>query len=300
MLPSFIFQNHYLKSLRLFLLIALLVGFADSEMAAQRRLPERPIPYTELEREEGIERLREMRQMGIGGVYSLLAEVRVMPRRGKENRFQGQVWGAHNEFGPVYRYEFWDREKSEKGILRFLIQNGENPSIWFYDTADPDSGVRKIPTEELFTPIGEMDFTPFDLQLPFVYWDNFTYEGLSRVRGRSSHRFLMEPPASLSEAFPWLEGVRMFLDAEFNAMTGAEVVGEDGVTLRAFNIIDIKRVEDQWLIKTIDFRNETSGDKTRLSIGAAALNLEEKRFQFTPEMLERPFPSVPREEFVIF
>jgi len=299
-LPSLISDQRRLKSLRFFLFFVLIVGFAGSEAEAQRRLPQRPIPYTELEQEEGVARLREMRQLGITGVYSLLAEVRVMPRRGKESRFQGQVWGTRNEIGPIYRYEFWDRENAEKGTLRFLVQNGEDRSIWVFDTADSEAGLREIPIEELFTPIEGMEFTPFDLQLPFIYWEHFSYEGLSRVRGRSSHGFLMKPPQALAEAFPWLEGVRMFLDAEFNAMTGAEIVGEKGKVLRAFNIIDIKRVDDQWLLKTVDYRNETSGDKTRLSIGAAALGLEEHRFRFTPEMLEEPFPAISRDEFVIF
>lgn len=277
-----------------------LLGVVLPEASGQRRLPPRSIPYSELEREEGIARLEEMRQMGIEGVYSFLFELRVMPRRGEEKRFQGQMWGSRNALGPVYRYEIWSREESDSRVLRFLVQNGSAPGIWMYDTAAPEAGVRELPREELFSPIEGMDFTPFDLQMPFVYWEDFAYEGLSRVRGRSSHGFLMNPPSGLAGEFPWLAGVRMFLDAEFNALTGAEVVGEEGKVLRSFNIIEIKRVEEQWLVKTIDFRNEETGNKTRLSIGAAALNLAEDRFAFTPETLARAFPSVSRDEFTFF
>src|SRR5690606_23905200 len=120
------------------------------------------------------------------------------------------------------------------------------------------------------------------------------------VRGRSSHGFLMYPPAEVAAAFPWLEGVRMFLDAEFNALTGAELVGEENEVLRSFNIIDIKRVDDEWIVKTIDYRNRSSGDKTRLSIGGAVLDLPEAPFSFKPEALEDSFPTVPREDFSFF
>lgn len=267
---------------------------------AQRRLAPRPIPYSELEREEGIERLEEMRQVGIPGVYSFLFDLRVMPRRGEEARFQGQMWGGRTEKGPVFRYEIWSPGDQDRRVRRFLVQNGPNPAIWTYDTSHAEGEVCELPLSDLFTPIEGTDFTPFDLQMPFVYWEEFAYEGLSRVRGRSSHGFLMVPPAEVAAEFPWLEGVRMFLDAEFNALTGAELVGKGNEVLRSFNIIEIKRVDDQWIVKTIDYRNRKSGDKTRLSIGGALLNLAGPSFPFTPEALETPFPTVPREEFSFF
>jgi len=287
-------------SLLLGILLCGFVFFGATESTAQRRLPPRPIPYSELDKEEGIARLEEMRRMGVPGVYSFLFELRYMPRRGKEKRFRGQMWGARNESGPVFRYELWSPGKEDEQILRFLVQNGPEPSVWTFDTAAPGQGVREIPIEELLTPVGEMEFTPFDLQMPFVYWPNFSYEGLSRVRGRSSHGFFMKPPAEFAAAHPELKGVRMFLDAEFNAMTGAELVGEGDQVWLSFNIIEIKRVGDQWLVKTIDFLDRKDGDKTRLSVGAAALDLAPERFRFSADALAEPFTSVPREDFTFF
>jgi len=291
--------SRFFLNCRLLLLSGLAVLLSVSILEAQRRLPPRQIPYTELEREEGMARLAEMRELGVEGVYTLLFEIRVMPRRGEEKRFQGQLWGSRNAAGPVFRYEIWDPENENAGTERLLVQSGGDPSVWMVNSSDLENGVRQISEEEIFEPLGELEVAPFDFQLPFVYWKEFEYEGLSRVRGRSSHGFLMKPPGRLSDEFPWLKGVRMFLDAEFNAMTGAEIVGEKGV-LRSFNIIDIKKVGDQWIVKTIDFRDETTGDKSRLRIGAAALDLDEEMFDFSPDGLLRAFPAVSRDEFDFF
>lgn len=273
---------------------------ALQRVEAQRRLAPRPIPYSELDRHEGEQRLEEMRQLGIDGVYTFLFELRVMPRRGEEQSFRGQMWGSRTAAGPIFRYDIWEPGKQEQRVLRFLAQNGPEPAIWMYDTAEPGAEVRQLEQADLFEPIQGTDFVPFDLQMPFIYWEEFAYEGLRRVRGRSSHGFLMYAPDDLKEEFPWLEGVRMYLDAEFNALTGAEIVDSRGRNLRSFNIIEIKRVGDQWIVKTIDYRDRRTGDKTRLAIRGAAMDLPEDFFEFVPEALAEPFPTLPRERFQFF
>ncbi len=290
----------YRRWLPLVSILAAICCGTFTSLEAQRRLGPRPIPYSELDREEGERRLAEMRQMGIEGVYSFLFELRVMPRRGKETVFRGQMWGSRNDAGPVYRYDIWEPGRQEERVLRFLIQNGPRPEMWVYDSPEAENGVRLVGVEEIFAPIPGTSFVPFDLQMPFIYWEDFSYEGLSRVRGRSSHGFLMEPPAAVAEEHSWLRGVRMFIDAEFNAMTGAEIAGTDGEVLRAFNIIDIKGIDDQWFPKTIDFRDETTGNKTRLSLQAAAMRLPREPFSFSPETLAEPLPALPRERFTFF
>lgn len=272
----------------------------SNPLEAQRRIQPRPIPYSELEREEGELRLAEMRQMGIEGVYSFLFELRVMPRRGEDRRLTGQLWGSRNLAGPVFRYEFRSSDGDDDRVLRFLVQNGFAPSIWSYDTAADGPEVQQLGLEELFTEIQDTDFTAFDLQMPYIFWPDFAYEGLSRVRGRSSHGFLTYPPANFQAAHPWLEAVRIFLDAEFNALTGAEILGEGGEVLRSFTIMEIKRVEAEWIVKTIDYRDRVTGDKTRLSIRGATFGLPEDEFRFSPSELERPFPRIPRDQFSLF
>ena len=276
------------------------LGGMSLPLEAQRRIQPRPIPYSELEREQGEQRLAEMRQMGIEGVYSFLFELRVMPRRGEDRRLTGQLWGSRSPAGPVFRYEFRSPEAADERPLRFLVQNGFAPEIWSHDTGEAVPETRKLTLGQLFSEIKGTDFTAFDLQMPYIFWLDFAYEGLSRVRGRSSHGFLMYPPPNFQAAYPWLEGVRIFLDAEFNALTGAEVLGAGGEVLRSFNIMEIKRVEEEWIVKTIDYRDRVTGDKTRLSIRGAAFGLLQDDFPFSPDELEQPFPRIPRDQFSLF
>jgi hypothetical protein len=70
--------------------------------------------------------------------------------------------------------------------------------------------------------------------------------------------------------------------------------------LRSFNIIDIKGLDDQWFPKTIDYHDRRTGDKTRLAIQGAALNLPPAAFPFFPEALNQPFPTLPRERITFF
>lgn len=238
--------------------------------------------------------------MGIPGVNSFRFELRVMPRRGSERVFHGQLWSSQHAEGPVYRYEIWEPGRQQDGILRFLAQNGPNPMLWVFDTSEENCEVRKLEQADLFNRIKGTDFVPFDLQMPFLYWEDFAYEGLRRVRGRSSHVFLMYAPDELKSAFPWIEGVRIFLDAEFNAVTSAELVDAEGEVLRSFGLVDLKRVGDEWIPKTLDYRDRRTGDRTRFSIRGAAMNLPEKNFEFKPEALAEPFPVLPRERFTFF
>jgi hypothetical protein len=241
-----------------------------------------------------------MRQLGIEGTYTFVFELRVMPRRGEERTLRGQMWGSRTAAGPVFRYEIWEPGRQQDRVLRFLAQNGPEPELWFFDTASEADEARPLRTSELFTPIQGTDFVPFDLQMPFLFWNDFAYEGLRRVRGRSSHAFLMYAPEELRREFSWLEGVRMFLDAEFNAVSSAEIVNAAGETIRSFQILDIKGLDNQWFPRSIDYRDARTGDRTRLSIQAAALNLPAESFPFLPQTLSHPFPVVPRDRLTFF
>lgn len=262
---------------------------------AQRRLAPRPIPYSQLDKEEGEKRLSELRRFSFPTVYGFRFDVRAMPRRGEERRFSGRLWGDRDEKGPVARYEIARGQDREP--LRFLVRGGDEPEIWEYDAELPERGVVLLETEELFHEIEGTDFSPFDLQMPFLFWREFDYEGLRRLQARSSHIFLMHPPEEFALAYPRLSGVRMYLDAEFNALLGADLLDAEGDELKTFRIAEIKRLGDDWLVRAIDYRDVRTGNRTRMTIRSAAIDLPGEPFDFSPEALDRPFPEVPRERF---
>jgi len=54
----------------------------------------------------------------------------------------------------------------------------------------------------------------------------------------------------------------------------------DGIT-----VLDLKKVDDQWIVKTIEVRDEKTRDKTQFNITGAALDLDFSGGLFEPATL---------------
>lgn len=234
---------------------------------------------------EGARILGEFRQAGIAGTYWLSFELRVLPRKGGERVFEGELFGTHGPLGPLTRLSL---EKE-----RWLIQSGPGPAAW---TAPGGVAVRAATTAETLQPVAGTDLTLFDLQMPFLHWTDFVYEGLAKVRGRPARQFVFYPPADFAAARPDLSGVRVFIDTQFQALVQIEQLGPDGKAVKSVTLIDLKKVREQWLVKSIDLRNHVTRDKTRLTFKAAALDLTLPAETFEPAQLVQPAPAVPREK----
>lgn len=220
--------------------------------------------------------------MGIAGDYYLEFKLRVMPRRGAEREFKGQLWGSRVEAGPLSRISLATPEGTER---RFLLQNGTAPAGWEW-TEGADSQVNPLDVSALFAPlIPGAQLTVFDLQMPYLYWEDFVFEGVSKIRGRPAHTFLLYPPAAFAAGYPGLSGVRVHLDTQFNALVQTELLDEKGQPFKSLSVLDLKKVGEQWMVKTIDLRDERSRDKTRFQVTGAALNLELAATVFDPEAL---------------
>ncbi len=225
--------------------------------------------------------LAQMRRLGISGSYFLAFDLRLRPRRGDETVLSGQMWGTRNAEGPITRVALQGDAES-----RLLIQNGVRSGAW---TWRPGRGVESVPVERLFEPIASgTDLTAFDLQMPYLYWDDFSYQGITRFRGRPAHVIVLRPPAEFAKRYPALGGVRLHLDTQFNAAVQTELLSPGGSVTKTITVTDLKKVDDQWIVKTIDVRNETTRDKTRLEITAAALQLDLSPRAFEPSELSEP------------
>jgi hypothetical protein len=258
-------------------LVAPLAGWAQHKRY-------RPQPdYVQIgvpDQEEGRRLLAAFRSMGLVGDYYFEFQLRVMPRRGDERVYQGQLWSTRGPQGTLTRVVLHDPAGGER---RLLVQSGEHPALWSWQTGD--AAPRKLGLAELFEPLVQTDVTPFDLQMPFLYWGEFAYEGTFKMRGRPSDRFLFYPPAELGIAYPALTGVRVSLDSQFHALVEVEQLGEGDRSLKTVSLLELKKAQDQWLVKTIDVRDAATRNKTRFSVTAAALGQEFSRALFEPAVL---------------
>jgi hypothetical protein len=267
----------------------LLSGLALTAYAQPRFLPQPEYgQFGTPDQAEGRRVLEDFRAKGIAGDYFLEFELHVLPRRGDERVLAGQLWGTRNDQGPLSRVVI-ATDPAKKKELHLLVQNGPAPAVWSWDGA---GAAKPLDVAALFSPLGGTNLTAFDLeilQMSFLYWPDFDYQGLTRLRGRPTHQFLLQPPKDFVEKYPALKGVRVFLDTQFNALVQVELVGHDGQTLKTISLLELKRIEtktgQQWIPKTIDVRDEVTRDKTRFLVKGAALGLTLPREVFSPEQL---------------
>lgn len=274
---------------RAFLFTAVLIS--ASAGAAPKPANEAPAPllqFGEPDQAEGAKALEQLRRQGIAGDYYLEFQLRLMPRRGAEQLFAGAMWGAQNDLGLVSRVKL---ARGTPEARHLLIQNGAQPAVWERSPGRPEAVM--LDGVKLFQPLlPGIDITPFDLQMPFIHWADFRYEGLTRFAGRPAHKFLLRPPAAFAAANPGLRGVRVQLDSQFNALVQVELLGEGDRVTKTTTVVDLKKVGGQWIVKTIDVRDEATKSKTRLSITAAALDLRLADTIFQPAELAVE-PAVP-------
>ncbi len=232
--------------------------------------------------------LVQFRESGIAGEYYLEFDLIELPRRGDETRFRGRMWGGHNEQGAVARIALMDAAGHEH---RLLVQNGARAAGWVLEGGT----VQPLAPGSIMAPlIPGVELSAFDLQMPFLYWPGATVESIQRIGGRPAHEFLFPPPAAFAAAHPGITAVRSYFDAQFNVPVKTEVLGADRRVTKTLSLVDLKKVNGQYIPKSFEVRDENSRNKTRLLVTAAALGLQLPASVFAPAELggEAPVPPV--------
>jgi len=278
------------------LIVATLACALDLDAQSRFRPPPSYIQIGEPDQAEGSKILSEFRTLGIAGDYALDFDLRVMPRRGPERLVSGRMLGARDNGADVTLIKFDEASVMEPRVL--LIRKGVNDGVWSYDGKSAEA--HKLTEAELFLPVAGTELTAFDLQMPFLNWFDAVYEGLAKLRGRPSHQFIVYPPPKIAEAHTELTGVRFHLDAQFNALVQAELIGDAGRVLKTITVLELKKTQEQWVVKTVDLRNDTTRDKTRFRVTAAALGIRNPLIIFQPSHLPFATPEIPRERFESF
>lgn len=229
--------------------------------------------------QEAAKILEQFRQSGVPGQYYLEFELVALPHRGEEQTFQGRYWGARNEQGAITRVELTDAGGTKH---RLLLQNGEQGAVWRLAAGK----VARLGTSELFQPlIPGVEVTPFDVQMPFLYWPEAKLEKIDRAYGRPANVFFFSAPPSFAGGE--LAAARGYLDTQYNALTKTELMDGTSRVLKTFSLLGFKRVQDQYLPKSADYRNERTRNKTRLVVTAAAVKLDLPTATFDPASLTR-------------
>lgn len=293
--PRFFSISYFLRSAVLgFSAAGLFYVYAVSSACAQQP-PRNDNRYEVIDAEEGERRMAAFRRQRLDGDYCFRFVLEHLPRRGKSVRYFGIMWGSWNEEGPISRIELSTEPESRllesDSVLEMIFQNGPRPKAWLRSVRGDD--FQELSGVALLQPIlPDIVYTPFDLQMPFLYWDDFTYKGPVRVKSRVAQSFVMSPPEGMAGMHP----VRVGIDDAYNALLRIEVLAEDEEPRSKFTVESFKKVQEQWIVKRIVLKDTSTGDRTRFQVQAASVGLILPEQVFVPQR-DVSFPIIPEAMF---
>jgi hypothetical protein len=268
----------------------LLCGYAQSPERAGVR--DAKMGMERIDAEEGARRLNAFREQRLQGDYVFDFQLEHKPRKARTVRYDGIMWGSWNEHGAITRFEISTGLAGAGADLELLIQNGREPKAW--RRRNPSEDFKLIKGKDLFQPLlPGLVYSVFDLQMPFIFWDNFIYEGPSLVgASRVAQRFLMIPPEGSESARQGISGVRVSLDDTYNALWRVEVLDEGSNIRSKFSVESFKKVQEQYIVKRITLVDYPSKDRTTFKVldASVGLKLDGKLF----EMPDSTMPELER------
>ena len=156
-------------------LCILLAVFVFSELSFSQRANRRPKIeiLREIDLEEGQQRLNSFRRLWIIGDFSLRYSLQFIPRRGERQEVMGTIWSTNTVEGPVSLINIHGEPETQ-----LYLKNG--PDALVQRRQSSTSEWAKVGIAEWFSPVDKsLTITPFDLMMPFIYWDDWNYEGVT-------------------------------------------------------------------------------------------------------------------------
>jgi len=106
-----------------------------------------------------------------------------------------------------------------------------------------------------------------DLALKFLYWKHPKIIGEETIRSRRSWKFEIQAPRGDSQY-----GVaRLWIDQEGGALMRVEGYDPQGRLIRRFEVVDVQRIDGQWMLKSM--RIETVNPETKKVISRTYLDV---------------------------
>lgn len=254
---------------------------AFSPVLAQAQGRGRPEPQfaqpEQIDPAEGVRILKAFRNARTEGDYEFSIQLINRTRNDGETELFGSMWGTWDAEGiPLVRI---DLVRPGEGPLRLICRGGNNGSIL---RAEGDTPAKPMPEADKFAPLAPgATLTPFDLQMSFVHWTDYTYEGTKKLIGRTAHYFLLRPPAG--QDCQDIASVRVAIDANFMILLHAEELDKNGAILKTFRINDFAKKDGQWIIKELDLVDARNKNRTRFRVLDARLGLNLPSSLFAPD-----------------
>jgi hypothetical protein len=255
---------------------------------------------TAIDPAQGEERIAAFRNQRLDGDFVFHFTLEQIPRRGQGRVFKGTMWGSWNEIGPITRIRIEPADGAEvdgKGGVEAILQNGLHAQAWVRSLSD--GTFRQLQGAALFEPVLEgLHYRWFDLQMPFLYWNDFDYHGPARVNGRPAHRFMLYPPDALDLPESGFDRVQLALDSGYNALLRVDLLDVDQ-PVASLRVRRFREIRGQWIVREIDLVDERSRDRAQFSVHSAAVGVVLRTSIFDPQQIDSP-PRLPHSLFENF
>ena len=287
----------------MFLLLSMALGLSSLNA---RPLDTYHIPEADkLSESEQIQYLISIRNSAYSNDYVFRFKLKHYPPRDRTITYYGTLYGHFDpQTGNHFeRIVIQDRDPDNPRdfvtIKDMLLCRGLENRFWI--TKPDEDGTPKgyeIPAVDRNQPVMEkVTLTYFDLLAPYLYWNHFTYLGPDQIKARPTQNFQFLSPTPDDG----VEAVTVTLDDEFRAILKTSVVDQDGNELKSMELVSFKKTEGQYIPKTLDYRDYVNkGNKTRIEIIAAAMDVTLPAALFDPEQLDQSFPSIEPFVFDVF
>jgi hypothetical protein len=225
-----------------------------------------------LEPEEAAARLMQMRALRMEGDFRFEFVLEHLPRRDKKTIHAGTMWGSSNAQGSINRIRMSPTLDNGALYSEFIVQSGLNASVWKRPSLE--GSFKELTGAALFDPIIEgVLYTPFDLQMPFLYWNDFKYLAPTRALSRLAQEYEMYPPSGSIYEKRGITAVRIAIDDVYDALLEVEVIGAEGSVLTEFKVESLKKVDGTYIVNNIVLSDKLTRDRTRFSVEEAELGL---------------------------
>ena len=281
--------------------LALWVSLPSAHGQSSRKSADRLLEVPDLSPEEAGAFLERFRNVRLASDFVFDFNLKHIPARGRPTVYSGLLAGTWNQAGPVQRVELSHFDGEAVLNTSLLIFGGRAPAAYQaealpMDVLAPWQSVAdtSVATDTL---IAGVPITAFDLQLPFVYWENYAWVSSQRVLGRPAYIFDMYPKAPVESSAGIVERVRLYIDADFAALLRAEYFDGEGERLRQIKVLSFKEVSGQWIPKALDFATTGSREKVRFEVRAAALEQRLSNEIFDPNSKDPRKLNIPELSF---
>lgn len=155
-------------------------------------------------------------------------------------------------------YEF------ENPSQALILDLGDDESQLTERTGSKNSPVRAARYDER---VRGTDISFEDLALKFLYWKHPKIIGEETIRSRKTWKFEIQAPRGASQY-----GVaRLWIDQEGGALMRVEGYDPQGRLIRRFEVVDVQRIDGQWMLKSM--RIETINPETKKVISRTYLDV---------------------------